>query len=53
MIDGAGDPNTSAEYLDAIETLFPLAYWLRSAVKAATGDAHVVMPIIRQPFDDA
>ena len=45
MIDGAGDPNTSSEYLDAIETLYPLAYGLRAAVKAATGDAYVVMPL--------
>ena len=45
MIDGAGDPNTSTEYRDAIETLYPLAYGLRAAVKAATGDAYVVMPL--------
>ena len=44
MIDGAGDPNTAAEYVDAIEALYPLAYGLRAAVKAATGDAYVVMP---------
>lgn len=45
MIDGAGDPNTSAEYVDAIEALYPLAYGLRAAVKAASGDAYVVMPL--------
>jgi len=45
MIDGAGDPNTSAEYVDAIEALYPLAYGLRAAVKAATGNAYVVMPL--------
>ena len=45
MIDGAGDPNTSAEYVDAVEALYPIAYGLRAAVKAATGDAFVVMPL--------
>ena len=45
MIDGAGDPNTSAEYANAIEALYPLAYGLRAAVKSATGDAYTVMPL--------
>ena len=45
MVDGAGDPNTAAEYADAIEALYPLAYGMRAAVKAATGDAYVVMPL--------
>jgi hypothetical protein len=45
MIDGAGDPNTSAEYRDAVEALYPIAYGLRAAVKEATGDAYVVMPL--------
>ena len=45
MIDGAGDPNTSQEYLCAIQALYPLAYGLRAAVKRATGDAYVVMPL--------
>ena len=45
MIDGAGDPNTSPEYLDAIEALYPLAYGLRAAVRRATGDAYTVMPL--------
>lgn len=45
MIDGAGDPNTSQEYIDAVEALYPLAYGLRAAVKRATGDAYVVMPL--------
>lgn len=45
MIDGAGDPNTADEYRDAIQTLYPLAYGLRAAVKAETGDAYVVMPL--------
>ncbi len=45
MIDGAGDPNTAAEYRDAFEALYPIAYGLRAAVKEATGDAYVVMPL--------
>lgn len=45
MIDGAGDPNVAEEYRDAIQTLYPLAYGIRSAVKSATGDAYVVMPL--------
>jgi hypothetical protein len=45
MIDGAGDPNTGQEYRDAIQALYPLAYGLRAAVKASTGDAYTVMPL--------
>jgi hypothetical protein len=45
MIDGSGDPNTSLEYREAIEALYPIAYGLRAAVKAATGDAYTVMPL--------
>jgi hypothetical protein len=45
MIDGSGDPNTSPEYRDAIQALYPLAYGLRAAVKDATGDAYTVMPL--------
>ncbi|BDZ66745.1 GyrI-like domain-containing protein [Methanobacterium ferruginis] len=26
MIDGQGDPNTSKEYQDAMETIFPVSY---------------------------
>jgi hypothetical protein len=45
MIDGSGDPNTAQEYIDAIQTLYPMAYGLRAAVKEATGDAYTVMPL--------
>lgn len=45
MVDGAGDPNTSEEYRQAVGALYPLAYGLRAAVKKATGDAYVVMPL--------
>ncbi|MFB7799484.1 GyrI-like domain-containing protein [Isoptericola sp. NPDC056134] len=45
MVDGEGDPNTAPAYRAAVETLYPLAYALRAAVKAATGDAYTVMPL--------
>lgn len=33
MIDGQGDPNTSQEFQDAIEVLYPLSYTLKFIVK--------------------
>lgn len=45
MIDGRGDPNTAEEYRQAVEALYPIAYGIRAAVKAATGDAYTVMPL--------
>lgn len=33
MIDGKGDPNTAQEYKDAIETLYPVAYAIKFAIK--------------------
>jgi len=33
MIDGAGNPNTSQDYKDALETLYGLAYTLKFGVK--------------------
>ncbi len=60
MIDGAGDPNTSEQYTNAVEALYSLAYGLRAAVKRLTGDAYVVMPLEglwwseqMSPFDPA
>ncbi|WP_277208701.1 GyrI-like domain-containing protein [Isoptericola croceus] len=45
LVDGAGDPNTSPVYRGCVETLYPLAYAVRSAIKDATGDAYTVMPL--------
>lgn len=45
MIDGAGDPNTSPVYRDAVAALYPLAYGLRRALKDASGVAYTVMPL--------
>ena len=44
MIDGAGDPNNSAEYGEAVGALYSLAYTLKFASKAEGRD-FVVMPL--------
>jgi hypothetical protein len=33
MVDGEGDPNTSQQFKDAVETLYPLSYTLKFLVK--------------------
>jgi hypothetical protein len=45
MIDGHGDPNTSAEYRDAITTLFPVAYALKFFSKRELDRDYAVMPL--------
>jgi hypothetical protein len=35
MVDGSGDPNTSAGFQEAIQALYPLAYGLHFALKKA------------------
>ncbi|MFB0551290.1 MAG: GyrI-like domain-containing protein, partial [Nitrososphaeria archaeon] len=44
MVDGKGDPNTSQEYKDAIEALYPVSYALKFMVKRREGSDYVVMP---------
>src|SRR6187551_2492591 len=44
-IDGAGDPNTSAEYAAALEALFPAAYALKFASKRQLDRDYVVPPL--------
>jgi hypothetical protein len=46
-IDGKGDPNTSAEYRNAVEALYAVAYGLKFAVKRRTADPvdYPVMPL--------
>lgn len=44
MVDGQGDPNTSA-YADAIASLYPLAYGLKFLSRNELGRDHVVMPL--------
>ncbi len=46
MIDGEGDPNSSATFKDAVETLFSLSYTLKFMVKkGAIGVDYGVMPL--------
>lgn len=45
MIDGEGDPNTTPQYSTAVETLYPLAYALKSASKVELGRDYVVPPL--------
>lgn len=44
MIDGHGDPNTSASYADALAALYPVAYKLKFLSKASGRD-YVVPPL--------
>jgi hypothetical protein len=44
MIDGHGDPNTSA-FTQAVEALYPLAYALKFASKRDLQRDYVVMPL--------
>lgn len=44
MIDGHGDPDTSPAHRDAIASIYPLAYALRSLSKRELGRDYVVMP---------
>lgn len=45
MIDGSGDPNTSPEYVAALEALYPVAYKLKFASKRDLGRDYVVPPL--------
>lgn len=45
MIDGHGDPNTSPEYVSALEALYPLAYKLKFLSKRELDRDYVVMPL--------
>lgn len=46
MIDGAGDPNHSPEYAQAIEALFSVSYTAKFAMKKADGGMdYAVMPL--------
>lgn len=43
MIDGHGDPNSSQLYVDAIQTLYSLAYTLKFNLKKSAGADYTVM----------
>lgn len=45
MIDGKGDPNTSQDYIDAIQTLYPVAYTIKFTSKLMYGKDFGVMPL--------
>lgn len=45
MVDGAGDPNTSLVYAEAVSALFPVAYTLKFASRKQLGIDTVVMPL--------
>lgn len=45
MVDGKGDPNTSQEYIDAIETLYPVAYTIKFLCKNKYEQDFGVMPL--------
>lgn len=45
MIDGRGDPNTEPAYTDAVATLYPMAYALRSRSRDRHGTDVRVMPL--------
>lgn len=45
MIDGHGDPNTSQEFRESIEALFPVAYKIKFASKKDLNKDFVVMPL--------
>lgn len=43
--DGHGDPNTSAEYAAAVQSLYTAGYAIKFALRARTGDDFVVGPL--------
>ena len=45
MIDGKGDPNTSPEYVEAIEALYSVSYTLKFMSKNELGQDYVVPPL--------
>lgn len=45
MIDGQGDPNTSEEYQEAMEALFPVSYKTKFMSKKENSQDYVVMPL--------
>jgi len=45
MIDGHGDPNTSATYREAVEALYATSYAVRAVAKNRLGRVHTVAPL--------
>lgn len=45
MVDGKGDPNTSQEYNNAMEALFPISFKTKFLSKKENNQDYVVMPL--------
>lgn len=45
MVDGHGDPNVSPAYVEALESLYPVAYTMKFASKQDQGRDYVVPPL--------
>jgi hypothetical protein len=45
MVDGHGDPNTSPDFGEALQALYPVAYKLKFASKTELGRDYVVPPL--------
>jgi hypothetical protein len=45
MIDGHGDPNTSASYREAIQALYTASYTVRAVAKTQLARVHAVAPL--------
>jgi len=45
MVDGEGNPNTSASYREAVEALYSVSYTVKFALKKDAGADYVVMPL--------
>ncbi|MBI1295597.1 hypothetical protein GC175_11650 [bacterium] len=45
MVDGAGDPNTSQAYRDAVEALYGVSYALKFTLKKVDGVVYSVAPL--------
>lgn len=45
MIDGRGDPNTTAAYREAVEALYASSYAVRAVARTRLGSVHTVAPL--------
>ena len=45
MIDGEGDPNNSKDYVDAVQSLYSVAYTMKFAIKKEGKIKYAVMPL--------
>lgn len=45
MLDGKGDPNNSQDYMEAVQTLYPVAYTIKFLYKNKYAQDFAVMPL--------